>query len=57
MKNYNVELSRENWQVFRKYLIENNITFEPSECFNLIHVEIKCSEHQAAKINNFLEAL
>ena len=57
MKNYNIELSPDNWQKLRAYLIKNDISFEPSECFDLIHIEIKCNEHQAENINKFLEAV
>ena len=57
MKNYSVELDREKYKIFREYLIENEINFEPSECFNLIHIVVTCNEKQAEKINNFLEVL
>lgn len=57
MKEYSIELSVNRWQALRQYLIEHNISFEPCECFNLIHVTIWCNENQAAEINKFLEVI
>lgn len=56
MKNYNIELPRESWERLRAYLIENDISFESSECFNLVHITIWCNQEQAENINKFLEA-
>lgn len=57
MKTYSVELPVDRWQALRQYLIEHNISFEPCECFNLIHVTIWCNENQAAEIDKFLEVI
>lgn len=57
MKKYSIELSVNRWQALRKYLIEQNINFEPCECFDLIHITIWCNENQAADINKFLEVI
>ena len=57
MKTYSIELTVDRWQVLRHYLIEHNISFEPCECFNLIHVTIWCNEDQAAEINKFMEVI
>ncbi len=55
MKEYTIELTPNNWQVLRAYLIDNKIKFEPCSCYNLIHITIWCNENQAAGINKFLE--
>lgn len=55
MKNYSVELTRDNWQELRAYLINNGIAYEPAECYNLVHITIWCNDFQAEKINRFLE--
>lgn len=57
MKTYSIELPVNHWQALRNYLIEQNISFEPCECFDLIHITIWCNENQAADINKFLEVL
>lgn len=57
MNRYSVELSVDRWQALRQYLIEHNISFEPCECFNLIHITVWCNENQAAEINKFLEVI
>lgn len=57
MKKYSIELSVDRWQALRRYLIEHNISFEPCECFNLIHITVWCNENQAAEINKFLEVI
>ena len=57
MNEYSIELTVDRWQALRNYLIEHNISFEPCECFNLIHVTIWCNENQAAGINRFLEVI
>ena len=57
MEQYNVELTREKWKLFKAYLNGNKIKYEPSEAYNLIHIVVWCSESEAAKANNFLELL
>ena len=53
MKNYNIELSPDNWQKLRAYLIKNDISFEPSECFDLIHIEINVTNTRRKTSINF----
>ena len=56
MNQYNIELTPDNWEKMRTYLIEHGINYEPSECFNLVHITIWCNQEQAENINKFLEA-
>lgn len=41
----------------RKYLRNNNIYYELSECFDGWHFEIKMSEEEAEKMTWFLESI
>ena len=54
---YNVELNKEDAEKLKMYLKENEIYFEPSACYNLIHFEIKVDEEEVKKVNAFLEKL
>lgn len=57
MKYYNIELSPLASVDLRYFLKENNITFETSACYGLIHFEILASQEQATMINSFLDTL
>lgn len=57
MKEYNVELTRNEWKLFKAYLNGNGIKYEPSEAYNLIHIVLWCNESDVAKVNNFLGLL
>ena len=54
---YNVELNAEQAEELKVYLKENNIYFEPSACYNLIHFEVKMDNEEFEKVNKFLEGL
>lgn len=54
---YNVELDKADAEKLKVFLKENGIYFEPSECYNLIHFEVKADETELEKVNAFLETL
>lgn len=54
---YNVELNHEKADQLKAFLKDNNIYFEPSQCYNLVHFEIKADENEVQKVNNFLDTL
>lgn len=54
---YNVELNKQDAEKLKAYLKENNIYFEPSECYSLIHFEVKVDEAELEKVNKFLAEL
>lgn len=54
---YSVELSREKADEFNKYLKENDIKFEPSEAYNLIHFECFMNFHELYAANRYLDRL
>lgn len=54
---YNVELNKTDAEKLKVFLKENGIYFEPSECYNLIHFEVKADKTELEKVNAFLENL
>lgn len=51
---YSVELDRDKADEFKSYLRKNNIKFEPSEAFNLIHIQCYMSFEEQFLANKFL---
>lgn len=54
---YSVELNHEQAENLKAFLKENQIYFEPSACYNLIHFEIKMDGAEAKMVNDYLENL
>lgn len=54
---YNVELQPKQAELLKDFLRENNIYFEPSSCYNLVHFEIKADNKEVEKVNQFLNDL
>ena len=54
---YSVELAKDKSDIFKEYLHKNNIRFEPSECYNLIHFECCMTTDELKAANEFLEGL
>lgn len=58
MKLYkNVELSKDDSNKLRAFLVENKIKFETSGVGDLVHFEILVNTIEEKKINNFLDTL
>lgn len=58
MKLYkNVELSKDDSNKLREFLIDNKIKFETSGVGDLVHFEILVNSLEEKKINNFLDTL
>lgn len=51
---YGVTLSKEEWNVFRPELINRGLYFEPSGCYDKVHVEIKCTPEEAEELERLL---
>lgn len=51
---YNVALSQEGARLFKHYLRENDIYFEPSQYYELIHLECFMTKEEMLKANNWL---
>ena len=54
---YSVELSKDNADIFKEYLHNNDIRFEPSECYNLIHFECCMTPDELKSANEFLQGM
>ena len=54
---YSVELTREKACEFNKYLKDNQIKFEPSEAYNLIHFECYMTFEELYAANRYLDTL
>lgn len=53
----NVELNREDANVFRTELLTRHIKYEASGCFNLIHFEVLADEKEIEELNRILEKM
>lgn len=53
----NVEVTRVVSELLGAFLYENDIEFESSECYNLIHFEINADAYETDAINEFLEQI
>ena len=54
---YNVELTKDEAAQFNTYLKTNNIKFEPSEAYNLIHFECYMTFNELFAANRYLKGL
>lgn len=54
---YNVELPMQYANLFKYYLRENDIYFEPSEAGHLIHIECLMTKEELETANSFLELI
>lgn len=57
MKPYSIELPRNEWELFRVILKVQDIPYEPSECGDLVHVEIMCTEKDAIALEASLNVI
>lgn len=48
---FNIEMSKEEFSLFRTILKIKDIEYEPSECGDLVHVEVYCTEQDAYALN------
>ena len=44
-------VSKKEWPKFREILIKENLMFEPSGCYDHIHVEIYCTLADAIRLD------
>lgn len=56
-KYYNVELNKDDAEKLKTFLKLNEIYYEPSSCYNLIHFEMKMDEAEVKMVDEFLESL
>lgn len=53
---YNIELSQEDAEKLQQYLYDENIHFEKSGCFELVHFEIALNFEEFHQLNNWLNS-
>lgn len=53
----NIELTRTLAELLEAFLYENDIEFESSECYDLIHIEINVNEYEEDAINEYLDEI
>lgn len=53
----NVELPREDAELFKRYLRKHNIKFEPSEAYSLIHFECLMTEEEFDAANDWIDQI
>lgn len=52
---YSVELTLDNAEIFREYLVNAGIKYEPSSCYNLVHFECYMTKEERKAANEFLQ--
>ena len=51
----NTEVTKEEAEMLKDFLDENDIEYETSEAYNLIHFEINVNEYEKDAINCFID--
>ena len=51
----NTELTKDEAEMLKDFLDENDIEYEASEAYNLIHFEINVNEYEKEAINEFID--
>ena len=51
---YNLALTKPRAETFKEYLRENDIPFEPSECYNLIYIACFMTPEEVEAANEFI---
>ena len=51
----NTELTKDEAEMLKDFLDENDIEYEVSEAYNLIHFEINVNEYEKEAINEFID--
>ena len=51
----NTELTKDEAEMLKDFLDENEIEYEASEAYNLIHFEINVNEYEKEAINGFID--
>lgn len=51
----NTELTKNEAEMLKDFLDENDIEYEASEAYNLIHFEINVNEYEKETINGFID--
>ena len=55
MKWYSCELDKHEAEMFKGFLMANNVNFESSQCYNLVMVSVFCTVEMMRKCNAFID--
>lgn len=53
----NVEVTVNEAEALRVFLKQNEIEYESSQCYDMIHFEILCDDDEKDAINDFIDTL
>ena len=56
-KYYSADFDTKTAEALKVFLKQNNIYFEPSACYDLVHLEVLASPEEIKKVNEFLDTL
>lgn len=51
----NTEVTKKEAEILKEFLDENDIEYETSEAYDLIHFEINVSEYEKNAVNDFID--
>lgn len=51
----NTELKKKEADELKEFLDENDIEYESSECYDLIHIEINVNEYERQSVEEWME--
>ena len=54
---YRADLPQKTAESLKAFLKENEIYFEPSSCYDLVHFEVLANPEEIEKINKFLDSI
>lgn len=52
---WNCEVDKDAAEKYKRYFREHGIYFEPSECYNLIHIEFKISDDELKELDKWIK--
>lgn len=51
----NTEVTKEEAEMLKDFLKDNEIEYEASECYDMVHFEINVNEYEKEAINEFID--
>lgn len=57
MTKWTIELSKQEYDLFRCVLKAKDLEYEPSECGDMVHISVFCTEQDTIALNKTLEVI
>lgn len=51
---WSVQVDKQTGEKYKQYFRENDIYFEPSEAYDLVHISFKVSEKELKELDNWI---